>query len=45
MYGSADGFFCFVAFVPRVIRVPQVLALQDVAFRKKYVSCALGKMK
>lgn len=38
-YDCANGYFCFVAFVPFLIWVPQMLALQDMAFRKKYVSC------
>ena len=41
MYASANGYFCSVAFVPYLIWVPQMLALQDMAFRKKYVRCVL----
>lgn len=39
MYDSANGYFCFVAFMPYLIWVPQMFALQDMAFRKKHVMC------
>lgn len=45
MCDSANSNFCFVAFAPYLTWEPQMLALQDMAFRKKCVRCVLGKLK
>lgn len=40
MYDSANGYFCFEALVLYLIWVPQMLALQETAFREKCVRYA-----
>ena len=39
MDDSESGYFCFVAFMPFLIWVPQMLASWDTSLRKKYVRC------